>query len=426
MAETFAFLLLIALLVISAYVSRLYTESGKFLSREFQENIELFEHQIEPRLGFNHDRAALSFALLEQLLTAAICFLLAYSVFAQPDWRAEDVAEAVFFAIIAILIFDRFLPYLLFSRTRGGWLVRFTLLLRLLIWLVFPLTLILGFLQSVVSLTRPEKADEEPEHPSEAVDALIEAGQDEGILEESDRELIHSVVEFGDKFVRDVMTPRPSIVAVSADTTVEQLTHLLSQHTFSRVPVYRGDLDHIVGIVSARDLLQVADTDACRRLVSSLMKTEVYFVPETKRASELLNEMQRENCRMAIVIDEYGGVAGLVTVEDLVEEIVGELSNEGELRNDAVRESDHSYIVLGTMEADRLEELFGLRLSEDWRATTVGGLVTEIAGHIPLPGEVVEEGELRFEVLESTARRVEKIRVLTKQPHPIPKNPSVE
>jgi CBS domain containing-hemolysin-like protein len=181
-----------------------------------------------------------------------------------------------------------------------------------------------------------------------------------------------------------------------------------------------------VGIVSARDLLQVADTEAARQVASSLMKAEIYFVPETKRASELLNEMQRANRRMAIVIDEYGGVAGLVTVEDLIEEIVGELSNEGELRNEAIRESDNSYIVLGNLGADRLEELFGLRLSEDWHATTVGGLVTEIAGHIPLPGEVVQEGELRFEVLESTARRVEKVRVLTKNPYPIPKNGSVE
>jgi CBS domain containing-hemolysin-like protein len=426
MALTVAFLLLLALLLLSAYVSRLYSESGKFLSREFQENIELFEHQIEPRLGFTHQRAALSFALLEQLLTASICFLLAYSVFAQPAWTAEDAAQAVFFAIIVVLIFDRFLPYLMFSRTRGGWLVRLTLLLRLLIWAVLPLTLILGFLQSIISLTRPENAGEEPEHPSEAVDALIEAGQDEGILEESDRELIHSVVEFGDKTVRDVMTPRPAIVAVSADTTVEELTHLLSQHPFSRVPVFRGDLDHIVGIVSARDLLQVADTEASRRLASSLMKTDLFFVPETKRANELLNEMQRANRRMAIVIDEYGGVAGLVTVEDLIEEIVGELSNEGELRNEAIRESDNSYIVRGILEADRLEELFGLHLPEDRHATTVGGLVTEIAGHIPLPGEAVQEGDLRFEVLESTSRRVEKIRVLIKRHHPIPKNGPVE
>jgi len=426
MAFTIVFLFLIGLLVISAYASRLYTESGKFLSREFQENIELFEHQVEPRLGFTHGRAALSFALLEQLLTASICFLLAYSVFTKPGWTGEELAQMVFFAIIVIVIFDRFLPYLFFSRTRGSWLVRFTLLLRLLIWAVFPLMLMLGFLQSVISLTRPENADEEPEHPSEAVDALIEAGQDEGILEESDRELIHSVVEFGDKTVRDVMAPRPSIIAVSADTTIEQITQLLSQHPFSRLPVYRGDLDHIVGIVSARDLLQVADTEAARRVASSLMKTDVYFVPETKRASELLNEMQRANRRMAIVVDEYGGVAGLVTVEDLIEEIVGELSNEGELRNEAIRESDSSYIVLGTLDASRLEELFDVHFPEERHATTVGGLVTEIAGHIPLPGEVVQEGDLRFEVLESTARRVEKIRVLTKHSSPIPKNGPVE
>jgi putative hemolysin len=415
MVITLVFVVLIALLVISAYVSRLFTESGKFLSREFQENIEIFEHQIEPRLGFSHRRAALSFALLEHLLTAAICFLLAYSVFSQSRWRAEEAVQAVFLVVLVIVLFGRFLPFLLFSRTRGGWLLRFVLLLRLLVYVVLPLTLVLAFLQSVVSLTRTESADEEPEHPSEAVDALIEAGQDEGILEESDRELIHSVVEFGDKSVRDVMQPRPSIFAVSAETTVEQLTQLLSQHPYSRVPVYQGELDNIVGIVSARDLLQVADADASRRLVSSLMKTDVFFVPETKRASELLNEMQRENRRMAVVIDEYGGVAGLVTVEDLVEEIVGELSNEGE-RTELLRESEHSYIVPGGFETGRLEELFDIHLSEEWHATTVGGLITEIAGRIPLPGESVQEGGLAFEVLASTARRVEKVRVLTKAP----------
>lgn len=170
-------LILIALLVVSAYASRLFTESGKFLSREFQENIELFEHQIEPRLGVNHARAALSFAVLEQLLTAAICFLLAYSVLSQPQWGADELAEAALVATLIILLFDRFLPYLLFSRTRGAWFVRFTLLLRILIWTVSPLILLLSFLQSIVSLTRAENAGEEPEHPSEAVDALIEAGR---------------------------------------------------------------------------------------------------------------------------------------------------------------------------------------------------------------------------------------------------------
>jgi CBS domain containing-hemolysin-like protein len=412
-------IVLLALLVVSAYASRLYTESGKFLSREFEENIEIFEHQIEPRLGFDPKRAALSFALLEQLLTASICFLTAWSVFSQPRWGAEELVQGIVLTAVAVVLFDRFLPYLLFTRTRGAWLLRFTLLLRVLIWAVLPLTLLLAFLQSIVTLTSAGNHAEEPEHPSEAVDALIEAGQDEGILEESDRELIHSVVEFGDKTVRDVMTPRPRILAVSAETTVEQLTQLLAEHPYSRVPVYSGTLDNMVGMVSARDLLQVPDTEAHSRLAGALMKTELYRVPESKRASDMLTEMQRENRRMAIVYDEYGGVAGLVTVEDLIEEIVGELSNEGELRQEVIRESDQSYILPGTMELGRLEELFGLHLDNDRHATTIGGLVTEIAGHIPLPGEVVEDGELRFEILESTKRRVEKLRVRAR--HPIPK-----
>jgi len=284
-------------------------------------------------------------------------------------------------------------------------------LLRALVYLVMPLTLVLGFMQSVISLTR-ENADEEPEHPSEAVDALIEAGQDEGILEESDRELIHSVVEFGDKVVREVMTPRPDVAAVSVDMTIADVTELLRTRPFSRIPVYEGDLDHIKGILYAHDLLQVDDADAHTKKAKDLMHPEVYFVPETKRGSELLREMQRDNIRMAIVIDEYGGMAGVVTIEDIVEEIVGEIRNERE-NNGLVRENDHSYIISGNMDIDLLDKLFEFRV-DDWEATTVGGLVSEIAGRIPQPGEVVEREGLRFEVLESTNRRVQKVRVTAK------------
>jgi len=421
---TIAFLLLIALQVIVSYTARLYSESGKFLSREFQENIEIFEQQAEPRLGISHWRAALAMAVLEQVLTATFAILIAWLLFRNPDWTGTELFEILVLLALFILVFNRFVPYLLFSRTRGEWFLRFTLAVRILIYLVMPLTLVLGFLQSIVSLTRAENVDEPPEHPSEAVDALIEAGQDEGILEESDRNLIHSVVEFGDKVVREVMTPRPNIVAVPATTTIEELTTILNEHPFSRLPVFEGNIDHIVGIVFVRDLLQVADTDAKTRTVRELMKSDVYVVPETKRASELLQEMQRDNQRMAVVIDEYGGVAGVVTTEDLVEEIVGELRDERESKKDQIaRENEHSYIVPGNMDIDRLDEFFGIRLS-NYESTTVSGLVTEIAGHIPLPGEVVEEDGLRFEVLESTSRRVERARVLNKihEPRTIHKN----
>jgi len=415
-------LLLLGVLTLTSYVARLYSEAGKFLSREFQNNIELFEQQIEPRLKVSRWRAALSMAVLEQLATAAITLLLGLSAY-HGRWTVPEIAQLSLLIIIIVLVFHRFLPYLLFAGTRGAWLLALVPVVRALIYLALPLTLMLGFLQSIVSLTRTDNAGEQPEHPSEAVDALIEAGQDEGILEESDRQLIHSVVEFGDKIVREVMRPRPEIFAVPASTTVAQLTEMFQQRAYSRVPVYEGDLDHIVGIVLARDLLQVPDTEAHHRTVKELMKTDLYLVPETKRGSQLLREMQRQNNRMAIVIDEYGGVAGLVTVEDLVEEIVGELREEGESKSDIIRESGNSYVVPGNMDIDRLDELFGIRLSEV-ESTTVSRLVTEIAGQTSPAGEIVEQDRLRFEVLESTDRRVERVRVslISAESKPAPPN----
>jgi CBS domain containing-hemolysin-like protein len=403
------FVLLLGVLVLVSYTARLYSEAGKFLSREFQENIEYFEQHIEPRLRVSRQRASLSMALLEQITITSQTLLVAFAIERENGhWQAAELGETAVLIIFVIVVFQRFFPYLLFVRTRGQWLSRFVPVLVTLIYLCMPLTLVLGFLQSVVSLTR-EHADEEPEHPSEAVDALIEAGQDEGILEESDRELIHSVIEFGDKMVREVMTPRPDVVAVPAETTIAELTDLLREHGYSRIPVYEGDIDHIVGIIFSHEVLQVPDTEAHTRTVRELMSKDVYLVPETKRGSELLREMQRQNVRMAIVIDEYGGVAGVVTIEDLVEEIVGELRDEDEAR-DVVREKDHSYIVPGGMDVDRLDDLFDIRRG-DWEATTIGGLVTEFAGHIPAPGEVIEREGLRFEVLQSTQRRVERVRV---------------
>jgi putative hemolysin len=414
----------IALLTLVSYTERLYTEAGKFLSREFQENIEIFEQQVEPRIGLSRQRASLSMALLEQISTATITLIIGYSVFAGRQWGFAEFVQAVVLVLLVILIFNRFLPYLFFSRTRGSWLISLAPVLRILIYCCMPLTLVLGFLQSVVSLTK-ENAEEQPEHHSEAVDALIEAGQDEGILEESDRDLIHSVVEFGDKIVREVMTPRPKIFAVPVNTTVEQLTEMLRDRPYSRIPVFEGDLDHIRGIVQSRDILQVPDSEAHTKSVRDLMNNELYFVPETKRGSELLRELQRENIQLAIIIDEYGGVAGVVTIEDLVEEIVGEIHDERQDSADVVKESDSSYIVPGSMDVDHLDELFGMQVEalnlDEWEATTVAGFVTEVAGHIPRRGEFVEHEGLIFEILDATSRRVERVRIRVKSGASSPK-----
>jgi len=401
-------LLLMALLALVSYVDRLYAEMGKFLAREFEENIEAYEERVEPRLHVSRERAALSMTLLTQLSMAAIGVLIGYVLFMQKRWVVLDLVQAAVSLIFIIVIFHQLLPYLFFVRTKGEWLVHWAPVLRGLIYLAMPASLLLGFALSVAALSR-EHGEQEPEHPSEAVDAFIEAGQEEGILEESDRDLIQSVVEFGDKTVREVMTPRPEIVAVPSPTTVEELTELLKKYPYSRIPVYESDIDHIKGIVHAKDLLQVPDTEAHTKTVRDLMKPEVYFVPETKLGSDLLREMQRDNARMAIVIDEYGGVAGLVTIEDLVEEIVGEIRDEHE-KAEIVKESDTSYIFNGNTDLDLLEKLLGVR-PEEKEATTIAGLVSELAGHIPKAGEVFEENGLRFEVLESTERRVDRVRV---------------
>jgi putative hemolysin len=407
-------LVLFLLLTLASYVDRVYAEIGKFLSREFQDNIDNFEQHVEPRLKVSRSRAALSMALLAQLIMAAIAIVVGFGVFRDGNWSADEILEAILGLILIVIVFNRFLPFLFFSRTRGEWLANWALLLRVLIYVVLPLTLVLGFLQSVTALTR-EHSDEPPETQAEAVDALIEAGQEEGILDESNRDLIQSVVQFSEKTVREAMKPRPEMIAVAGDTSVETFIELLRSRPFSRVPVFQGSIDNIVGIVHAQDVLQIPDAEAHRLTVASLMRKDVYFVPETKLGSDLLREMQRKKVRMAIVIDEYGGVAGLVTIEDLVEEIVGEISDEHETAQ-VVRENETSYIVPGNMDVDRLEELLGIR-PEHKDATTVAGLASEIAGRIPKIGEVVEEENLRLEILQATERRVERVRVSVAKQH---------
>jgi len=408
-----ALLFLLGLLTLVSYVDRVYQEAGKFLSRDFQDNIDVFEQKIEPALKISRARASLSMAVLAQLTMAAIALLVGFIIFNDQRWSIYEILRATFSLTLIVIVFNRFLPFILFSRTRGEWLVRWTPLLKGLIYLVLPATLVLGFLKSVATLTR-QNTGETPESPAEAVDALIEAGQEEGIIQEGDRDLIQSVVEFSGKTVREAMKPRPAMFAVPINTTVEKFIEMLRTRHYSRVPVYDGTVHNIKGIVYTQDVLQVPDSEAHVRTLETLMRRDVYFVPESKLGSDLLREMQKQNIRMAIVVDEYGGVAGLVTIEDLVEEIVGEIRDDHD-KPEVVREGERSFLVSGAMDVDRLDELFGTK-PEGKESATIAGLVSELAGRIPHKGEIVEEDGLRFEVLESTDRKVERVRVTAVQP----------
>ncbi len=417
--SSLAIAVLLGVLTLSSYIDRLYSEMGKFLPGEFQENIDVWELAVEPRLGMVRERLALSAALWTQFSLAflTLCFgaLLFAGTSAMDRPSAAEIAQAVFGAVLVIILFNQFLPFVFFTRTRGRWIVRLRLLIRLLFFLMLPATLFLAFLLSIAALAEPPPGKDEEDLNEAAVDALIEAGEEEGIIEKGDRDLVRSAVEFGDKVVREVMTPRPDIFAVPAETTLEEFILQLRDHPYSRVPVYSGSLDHITGIAFAHDLLQIADNTARTQRVMSIQRPAA-FVPETKRVNELLREMQREKQHMRIVIDEYGGVAGLVTIEDLLEEIVGAIQDEHERDTDQdvpVREPGGTWLVPGNLEVARLKELLGddFDLGQEYQAATVGGLVSEIARRIPLAGEVVVADSLRFQVVASTSRRIERLRV---------------
>jgi len=410
---------LAAVVTLAAYMVRVYYEFGKILSREVQDNLDAWEQHVEPRLWMSRERASLAAAVLMHLTMGLLCLGIGALLFDRGPLTGRPTLEEILQAVLIVVLVTAFctqvIPFLLFQRTRGLWVVRLVWLVRLLLFIVFPVTLLISFLLSIANLAEePVTAEEET---AGDVEALLEAGEEEGILEESDRELVRSAVEFGDKLVRDVMTPRPQIFAVPESMPLEAFLEELKEHNYSRVPVFSGTLDSITGIAFAHDLLQISDEEASTRTVGSIQRPAA-LVPETKKGYELLREMQREKQHMRIVIDEYGEVAGLVTIEDLLEQIVGNIKDEHENEEDArvedpQPEGDGVWLVPGGFDVDRLDELAG----EDWRpeehyeAQTVGGLVSEAEGRIPHAGEVVVVGALRMEVVASSDRRVEQVRI---------------
>jgi putative hemolysin len=415
--------LLLALVeTLASYISRVYAEFGKILTHEIEENLDAWEELIEPQLGLTREHAAICAAVLQQLALGIIALEFGAVLFDRAPYLARptyaEIAQAVIGVVLVVILCNQLLPSLLFNRTRGKWVAWLVWPIRLLLWLMTPITVFVRFFFSVAALAEEQASPEE--ESAVDVEALLEAGEEEGILEESDIDLVRSAVEFGDKLVREVMTPRPEVFAVRDSITLENFLNQLRENNFSRVPVFAGSLDNVTGIAFVHDLLQITDEEARTRTVASIQRPAV-FVPETKRGYELLREMQREKQHMRIVIDEYGGVAGLVTIEDLLEQIVGNIRDEHEEDapiEEPQREPGGVWVVPGTFPVDQLADLFGESdglgdLDDAYEATTLGGLVSEIEGRIPLAGEVVllEAIGLRMEVVASTDRRVERLRV---------------
>jgi putative hemolysin len=401
--------LLAGLLVLVSFVQILYLESQRLRPRDLPA-LDVFKERWEDEFGLRLERGVLSFSLIKH----SLILLLGVAMFAALCWgRAPSpmtLAEVSVAAWIAMMAAAYVLPQALYRRTQGAWLSPFMPPLKALALLARPLVAPLEIIQSLMDTAEEKAAQEEAITSTEAVEALLEAGAEEGLIEEEDRKLLQSVVEFGDKTVREVMTPRPEIVAIRASAGLEELRQLVIHEQFSRIPVYETTIDDIIGYVHVRDMFELDEESRRSKTVRELARP-VRFVPETKPVNDLLREMQEKNTHLVIVVDEYGNTAGLASMEDLVEVIVGEIRDEHEPATDIAREEDGACVVSGSFDVSRLDELFEVRLSGEPESTTVGGLVSEWLGHVPQPGEVVEKNGLRIEVLASNGLRVESVRL---------------
>ena len=238
------------------------------------------------------------------------------------------------------------------------------------------------------------------------------ATAEQGLIEEEGRKLLQSIVDFGDTLVREVMTPRPDMVAIAADATIEELRALFREQEYSRVPVYGENLDNILGVVYVKDLIQLNDVRVDARLERDLgqLIRQATFVPETKRVADLLKEFQRKQSQIAIVVDEYGGTAGLATIEDLLEEIVGEIRDEYDVETEPVTEEpDGSFTFSGKVNFDAVRERLDVEVEPEG-FETVGGYVLTRVGRVPAAGERFELDGMLVEVLEAERRRIHRVR----------------
>lgn len=285
-------------------------------------------------------------------------------------------------------------------------------------YILYPLSKIMIFIANgILKLLRQETIRQGPFFTADEIKAMVAIGEEEGILEEEERKMIHGVLELGDTIAKEVMVPRTDMVCVSSDKTIGEALEIAQEAGFSRIPVYEDNLDNVVGILYVKDMLDFVRRGKLNVLVKDLAR-EPYFVPETKRVDELLREFQMRKIHMAIVIDEYGGTAGLVTLEDLIEEIVGEIFDEYDFEEEKRIEqiSEEEWVFDGRVDIDAVEELLGVEIKEE-EAETIGGFVTSLLGHVPEEGEkVVYEGH-EFMVTQVEKKRVLKVKV-RKLPEP--------
>jgi CBS domain containing-hemolysin-like protein len=267
--------------------------------------------------------------------------------------------------------------------------------------------------KSLLSLMKKLFKERDASRLEDDIQAIIDAGEEEGLIDPQSGEMIQSILEFRDTIAREVMIPRTQIVAISAGSKIEEIMELICRHGHTRMPVYRENIDHIIGVVNVKDLLKFWSKPVTEKDFLSILR-KPYYIPETKNISQLLHELKQKKYHMAIVIDEYGGTSGMVTLEDLIEEIVGEIHDEHDTEDLGIVDQPDGYtLVYGRVEIEQLEEHFGVTFGEG-KYETLGGLILNVIKRIPATGETVTVDDFEMVIADADERTIKKVRMRRK------------
>ncbi len=398
----FIIIFILDLFVAAAKESLLHTFLVRFFPQHeqmesgFRQTLELF-HSI-PRLQTTLELTQ----SLTRFLAAGLALAWSYLIF------SGSVAYFLGIAILVglVIFWCEWLVEKTVSRDVDRWAVRLAPFARILIFIMTPLVGFPLWLSKVTHLL----PDDDRQVTEDELKTLVDAGQQGGILEQGERKMIYSIFEMGDTLAREIMVPRTDMLSLDVTTPLDQAIDSLLAAGHSRVPVFEENVDHIIGLLYAKDLLRIwREGDHLQSLRSLLRPT--YFVPEAIKLDALLQEMQRKRIHMAIVVDEYGGISGLVTLEDIVEEVVGEIRDEYDQGEELPYQkmSEGEYMLLGRIDLDDFNELMGSQIPKD-ETDTLGGYIYKRLGRVPANGNTIQIGHVLLTVEEVIGRRIRKVR----------------
>ena len=413
------FVILAALIFLSAIFSSAETaflSTNKIRLRNLQED---GEKKADLVLNMLDNQNKLISALLVgnnivNIGSSALATQMAINVF-----ESAGVGIATGVMTLLVLVFGEVVPKNLAAAHAETWAMFIAPFIRLVSFVLTPVVYLLTKLSDfVVRFTK--KDEDDPTITEDEFKILVNVGQEEGVFDESETEMINSIFEFDGTLVKAIMVPRIDIIAVDVDDNINEALRLIVDGGHSRIPAYEDSIDNIVGILYAKDIFEHLDADFNTMKVKELIRS-AYYIPETKKVSDLLNELRLKKVHMAIILDEYGGTNGLVTIEDLIEEIIGDIQDEYDVEEDLiVMHSDNQLVADARAPIGDVEEAFDVELSEelleDSEADTIGGLAFENLGGIPEVGDEVTVDRFLIRIVEVSGRRIAKVEVVLLPP----------